>query len=155
MSPSRDLDLGARWRTTGVKNEPIDMRIQYFLTVAGLSVVLGASVAAQEPVKKVADATHHVLKKSGNAVKQGAKDVGSATHHTLKKAGNATKTDLGNATGIHTVGGDVGKAAQGVSHTSKRISRKAKHSLKTHKADAHADLTKAGKDAKADVKKPN
>jgi hypothetical protein len=130
------------------------MRIQYFLTIAGLSALLAAPALAQGPVKKAADETHHVLKKTGNAVKQGAKDAGSATHHTLKKAGNKTKTELGNATGIHTVGGEVGKAAQGVSHTSKRLSRKAKHNLKTTKADAHADLTKAGKDAKADVKKP-
>jgi hypothetical protein len=131
------------------------MRIQYLLTIAGLSALLAASAAAQDPIKKVGDETHHVLKKTGNTVKQGAKDAGSATHHTLKKAGNATKTELGNATGIHTVGGEVGKAAQGVSHTGKHLSRKAKHSLKQNKAEAHADLTKAGKDAKADVKKPD
>lgn len=131
------------------------MRIQYVLTIAGLSVLLAAPAIAQDPVKKAADETHHVLKKTGNAVKQGAKDAGSATHHTLKKAGNATKTELGEATGIHTVGGEVGKAAQGVSHTSKRLSRKAKHSLKTNKAEAHENLTKAGKDAKADIKKPD
>jgi hypothetical protein len=124
------------------------MRIQYLLTVAGLSALLAAPAMAQDPVKKTADETHHVLKKTGNA-------VGSATHHTLKKAGNATKSELGNATGIHTVGGEVGKAAQGVSHTGKHIARKAKHSLKKNKAEAHADLTKAGKDAKADVKKPD
>ena len=131
------------------------MKIQYFLTIAALSAILAAPAAAQNPVKKAGDETHHVLKKTGNAVKQGAKDAGSATHHTLKKAGNKTKTELGDATGIHTVGGEVGKAAQGVSHTGKHLSRKAKHSLKTHKAEAHEDLTKAGKDAKADVKKPD
>ena len=131
------------------------MRIQYFLTIAGLSALLAAPAMAQDPVKKAADETHHVLKKTGNAVKQSAKDAGSATHHTLKKAGNATKTKLGETTGIHTVGGEVGKAAQGVSHTSKRLSRKAKHSLKTNKAEAHENLTKAGKDAKADIKKPD
>jgi hypothetical protein len=130
------------------------MRIQYVLSIAGVSMLLAAPVMAQSPVKKAADETHHVLKKTGNTAKQGAKDAGSATHHTLKTAGNETKTKLGDATGIHTVGGEVGKAAQAVSHTSKRLSRKAKHSLKTHKADAHAELTKAGKDAKADVKKP-
>lgn len=130
------------------------MKIQYLITIVGLSALLAAPASAQEPVKKVGDETHHVLKKTGNAVKQGAKDAGSAAHHTLKKAGNKTKAELGEATGIHTVGGEVGKAAQGVSHTSKHLSRKAKHNLKAAKADAHADLTKAGKDAKADVKKP-
>ena len=131
------------------------MRIQYLLTVAGLSALLAAPAMAQDPVKKAADETHHVLKKSGNAVKQGAKDAGSATHHALKKAGNATKSELGDVTGIHTVGGEVGKAAQGVSHKGKHVAREAKHSLKKNKAEAHADLTKAGKDAKADVKKPD
>jgi gas vesicle protein len=130
------------------------MRIQYLLAVAGLSVLLAAPAMAQDPIKKVGDQTHHVLKKTGNAVKQGAKDVGSATHHTLKKAGNATKAELGDATGIHTVGGEVGKAARSVSHTSKTVSAKAKHGVKKHASKAHNDLTAAGKDAKAEVKKP-
>src|SRR5690348_17161919 len=131
------------------------MRIQYLLAVAGLSALLAAPAMAQDPIKKVGDETHHVLKKTGNAVKQTAKDAGSATHHTLKKAGNATKADLGDATGIHTVGGDVGKAARAVSHKSKTVSAKAKHSVKKHASQAHNDLTAAGKDAKAEVKKPN
>ena len=131
------------------------MRIQYLLAVAGLSALLAAPAMGQEPIKKAADQTHHVLKKTGNAVKQGAKDAGSAAHHTLKKAGNETKADLGDATGIHTVGGDVGKAAKSVSHTSKTVSAKAKHRLKKHASKAHNDLTADGKDAKAEVKKPN
>src|SRR3954468_16732943 len=106
------------------------MRIQYALTIAGLSALLAAPASAQSPVKTAVDETHHVLQKTGKAVKQGAKDAGSATHHELKKAGNATKTTLGNATGIHTVGGDVGNAAKSVSHTSKKIGRKAKHGVK-------------------------
>jgi hypothetical protein len=61
---------------------------------------------------------------------------------------------LGNATGIHKIGGDVGKAAQGVSHTGKRLSRKAKHGVKHEASSAHNALTKAGKDAKATVKNP-
>jgi len=131
------------------------MRIQYLLAVAGLSALLAAPAMAQDPIKKAADETHHVLKKTGNTVKQGAKDAGSATHHTLKKAGNATKAELGDATGIHTVGGDVGKAAKSVSHTSKTVGAKAKHTVKKHASRAHNDLTAAGKDAKAEVKKPN
>ena len=129
------------------------MRIHNALTILGLSALLAAPAGAQS-IKKVGDATHHVLKKSGRAIKQGAKDAGSATHHTLTKAGNATKTTLGNATGIHKIGGDVGKAAQGVSHTSKRLSRSAKHSIKHKKASVHSALTKSGKDAKATIKNP-
>ena len=60
----------------------------------------------------------------------------------------------GHATGIHKVGGTVGATARKVSHGEKHVARKAKHQLKTSKAKAHGDLTKAGKDAKAEVKKP-
>jgi len=131
------------------------MRIQYFLTIVGLSAALAASAAAQEPVKKAADQAHHVLKKTGKAVKQDAKDAGSAAHHTLKKAGNKTKAELGEATGVHTVGGEVGKAARAVSHTSKTVSAKAKHAVKKHASQAHDSLTKAGNKAKAEIKKPD
>ena len=120
--------------------------------VRALWALLAAPAGAQSI--KAADATHHVLKKTGKAVKQDAKDVGSATHNKLTKAGNATKTTLGNATGIHKIGGDVGKAAQGVSHTSKRLSRKAKHGVKHEASKAHNALTKTGKEAKATVKNP-
>lgn len=130
------------------------MKIQYALAVLGLSALLAAPAHAQSDVKKAADATHHVLQKTGKGIKQGAKDVGGATHHELKKAGNKTKEVAGEVTGVHKVGGDVGKAAQGVSHAGKKVARKAKHTLKDTKADAHAALTKSGKDAKADVKKP-
>jgi gas vesicle protein len=130
------------------------MRIQYLLVVASVSALLAAPAGAQSTVKKVGDETHHVLKSTGRAVKEGAKDVGSATHHQLKKAGNGTKKVLGNATGIHKIGGDVGKAANAVSHTSKKIGRNAKAGVKDEKSEAHANLTRAGKDAKADAKKP-
>lgn len=128
------------------------MKIQLALAIVGLSAVLAAPASAQSVIKKVGDETHHVLQKTGKGIKQGAKDVGGATHHELQKAGNATKTTAGNVTGIHKVGGTVGKAAQGVSHTGKKLARKAKHGVKHAKADAHADLTKSGKDTKAVIK---
>ena len=137
----------------GEHGDASTMRIHTALTIVGLSALLAAPAGAQE-IKKAADATHHVLKKTGKAVKQDAKKVGSATHNKLTKAGNATKTTLGNATGIHKIGGDVGRAAQGVSHTSKRLSRKAKHGVKHEASSAHNALTKTGKDAKATVKNP-
>jgi gas vesicle protein len=133
------------------------MRIQYAFAIVGLSALFALPAHAQDvkkDVKKVGDETHHVLKKTGNAVKQDAKDVGTAAHHTLKTAGNTTKTDLGNATGIHKVGGDVGKAAQTVSRTGKRVGRSAKHTVKRSTSMAHDSLTKAGKNAKAAVKNP-
>ena len=129
------------------------MRIHTALTIVGLSALLAAPAGAQS-IKKAADTTHHVLKKTGKAIKQSAKDAGSAAHRTLTKAGNATKTTLGNATGIHKIGGDVGKAAKSVSHTSKRLGAKVKHGVKRKASAAHNALTKAGKDAKATVKNP-
>ena len=130
------------------------MKIQYAFAVLGLSALLAAPAHSQSDVKKAADKTHHVLQKTGKAVKQTAKDAGSATHHVLKKAGNKTKEEAGEVTGIHKVGGDVGKAARKVSGTSKRLGAKAKHGVKHAASDTHNDLTKAGKDAKAAVKKP-
>jgi len=129
------------------------MRIHHALTIVGLSALLAAPVSAQS-IKKIGDETHHVLKKTGKAVKKTAKDAGSATHNALTKAGNKTKEVGGEVTGIHKVGGDVGKAAKSVSQTGKAVGAKAKHSLKRTKSSVHSDLTKAGKDAKETVKKP-
>jgi ElaB/YqjD/DUF883 family membrane-anchored ribosome-binding protein len=128
------------------------MRIHQFILIAGISAALAAPAYAQNPVKKVADETHHVLKSTGRAVKEDAKATGSATHHVLQKAGNGTKTELGRATGIHKVGGTVGAAAQNVSRTGKSLSRKAKHGVKHTTTVAHHDLKRDGNDAKAAVK---
>ena len=130
------------------------MRIRYALAVMGLSALLAAPAHAQSTVKKTADEAHHILKKTGKAVKQTAKDAGSATHHALTKAGNKNKEEAGEVTGIHKTGGDVGKAAQTVSHTGKKIGATAKHTVKHAASVTHDSLTKAGKDAKAAVKKP-
>jgi hypothetical protein len=127
------------------------MRVQRYLITAALGALLAAPAGAQS-IKKVSSKAHHELQKAGKGIKEGAKEAGSATHHTLTKAGNGTKTALGNATGIHKVGGDVGKAARSFSHGGKKLARGAKHRLKHGKAAAHSDLTKAGKDAKAAIK---
>jgi hypothetical protein len=129
------------------------MRVQRFLITAALGALLAAPAGAQS-IKKISSETHHELQTAGKDIKQGAKDAGSATHHALKEAGNGTKTALGDATGIHKVGGSVGKAARSFSRHGKKLARKAKHGLKHDKAVAHSDLTKAGKDAKASIK-PN
>lgn len=129
------------------------MRIHHLLAVAGLSLALAVPVHAQS-IKQVGANIHHTLKKAGNTIKQDAGEVGSAAHHTLQKAGNQTKTAAGNATGIHKVGGTVGKAAHQVSHASKTAGRHAKKSLKKNSAAAHDSLTKAGKQAKAAAKNP-
>lgn len=127
------------------------MRVQQFLITAAIGALLAAPASAQS-IKKVTSEAHHELKKAGNGIKAGAKEAGSETHQVLTKAGNGTKTALGNATGIHKVGGSVGKAARSVSRGGKRVARRAKHGLKSSKAAAHADLTKAGKDTKAAIK---
>jgi hypothetical protein len=128
------------------------MRIQYLIAIAGLSVALAAPARAQGVVKKTADKVHHGLKKAGNTVKEDAGEVVSTTHHALQKAGNATKTTAGNVTGIHKIGGTVGKDARKISHGSKKLGRGAKKDLKKTTSAAHNDLTKAGKDAKSAVK---
>jgi hypothetical protein len=127
------------------------MRIQQLMIVAALSGALAVPAAAQS-VKKVESSVHHTLQTAGKDVKETAKSTGSATHHALKTAGNKTKTTLGNATGIHKVGGTVGEAAGDVSRSGKHLGRSAKHSLKKSKAAAHAKLTHEGKSAKAQVK---
>ncbi|MDB4876938.1 MAG: hypothetical protein JWM41_3384 [Gemmatimonadetes bacterium] len=129
------------------------MRIHHLIAVAGLSAALAAPAAAQS-IKSVGADIHHGLKTAGNEVKKDAKEVGGATHHELQKAGNGTKTTLGNATGIHKVGGTVGAAAQDVSHAGKSVGRSAKHSLKKNSSAAHHDLKKTGNEAKAEIKKP-
>ncbi|HVX38235.1 MAG TPA: hypothetical protein VHB25_01585 [Gemmatimonadaceae bacterium] len=129
------------------------MKWHHLLAVGALSAILAVPAHAQS-VKKVAADVHHTLKKAGNDVKAAAKDAGSAAHHTLKKTGNAAKDEAGEVTGVHKVGGDVGKAAKAVSKTGKKTARHARHALKKTKAAAHDSLTKAGKSAKAQVKKP-
>ncbi len=129
------------------------MKLYHLLAVGALSAMLAVPAHAQS-VKKVGADVHHTLKKAGNDVKAAAKDAGAAAHHTLKKAGNATKDEAGEVTGVHKVGGTVGKTARDVSHAGKKTARSARHSLKKTKAAAHDSLTKAGKSAKAEVKKP-
>lgn len=134
------------------------MRISRLLIIAafagGPAIAATASAAQAQSIKKVGASVHHTLKKAGNDVKEAAGDVGSAAHQTLTKAGNDTKTEAGRVTGIHKVGGTVGTAARKVSHSGKTVARSAKHQLKASKAKAHGELTKAGKDAKAEAKKP-
>jgi hypothetical protein len=127
------------------------MRIQQLMIVAALSGALAVPAAAQT-VKKVESDVHHTLQTAGKDVKETAKSAGSTAHHSLKTAGNATKTELGQATGIHKVGGTVGQAAGDVSRAGKHVARSAKHSLKKSKAAAHSKLTHEGKDAKAQIK---
>lgn len=135
------------------------MRIR---TMWAAALVLGAAVAplkAQDTTEKkpgglnkVAHNVSKTLKKAGRDTKAEVKRDASKAHGALTDAGNATKTAAGNATGIHKVGGDVGKVARKVSHGSKKAGASAKHAVKDAKADAHAKLTKTGKDAKEQAK---
>lgn len=118
----------------------------------GLVLAVPAASAKAQTIKKVGADVHHVLKKAGNDVKADAKAAGAATHHELKKAGNGTKTELGNATGIHKVGGTVGEAAGEVSSTGKHIGRSAKHTIKKKSSKAHRKLKREGNEAKAQIK---
>src|SRR3954470_24962639 len=97
---------------------------------------------AQGGLNKVAHDVSSTVKKAGRDTKAEVHRDADKTHNALKDAGNDTKTAAGNATGIHKVGGDVGKAAKKVSHVSKKTGAKAKHAVKDAKADAHKELTK-------------
>src|SRR5206468_3516146 len=103
-------------------------------------------------LNKVAHDVSKTMKKAGRDTKAEVKRDASKAHEGLTKAGNETKETAGDVTGVHKVGGDVGKAARAVSHASKQTGAKAKHTVKHAKAAVHNDLTKSGKDAKEEVK---
>lgn len=105
-------------------------------------------------LNKVAHDVSSTVKKAGRDTKAEVHRDASKAHEALKTTGNEAKTEAGEATGVHKVGGDVGKAAEAVSSTSKKTGRKAKHHLKKAASAAHDSLSKAGKSAKAEVKKP-
>jgi hypothetical protein len=131
------------------------MLVATFIAGAFAAPLHAQDTAATKPggLNKVAHDVSKTVKKAGRDTKAEVHRDASTAHQELRKAGNETKTATGNATGIHKVGGDVGKAAQAVSHTSKKAGAKAKHEVKSTAADAHAGLTKAGKAAKDTLKK--
>lgn len=123
--------------------------------VAALSLgVLALPAHAQGGLNKVAHDVSSTVKKAGRDTKAEVHRDADKTHNALTDAGNDTKTAAGKATGVHKVGGDVGKAARKVSHASKKTGRSARKSMNGAKSAAHSDLTKAGKDAKKGVKTP-
>jgi hypothetical protein len=137
-----------------------EMKIRYALTGMLFAGALVAPLRAQDTttkkpggLNKIAHDVSKTAKKAGQDTKAEVHRDASKTHETLQKAGNDTKTATGNATGIHKVGGDVGKAAKAVSTTSKNTGRKAKSAVKKTSSAAHQDLTKAGKAAKDTLKK--
>lgn len=127
------------------------MKLGHVIAMGVLAAALAAPAGAQS-VKKVADDVHHTLKKAGNDTKAAAKKAGSAVHHGLKTGGNEAKEEAGEATGVHKVGGDVGKAAKKVSHYGKKHARKAKHHLKKSSSKAHHGLKETGRAAKDSLK---
>jgi len=126
------------------------------ITIA--AVVLGAFAlplrAQDTTVKKVAHDVSSTVKKAGRDVKAEVHRDASKAHDALKTTGNEAKTEAGDATGIHKVGGDVGKAAKAVSSASKKTGATVKHDVKKAASAAHDSLSKAGDTAKAKVKKP-
>jgi hypothetical protein len=129
------------------------MRAKLIL-MAAFSLGAFALPARAQTLKKVADNVSSTVKKAGRDTKAEVHRDADKTHDALTVAGNDTKTAAGNATGIHKVGGSVGKAARKVSHASKKTGRSARKSMNSAKSEAHNDLTKTGKDAKKDAKTP-
>jgi hypothetical protein len=134
------------------------MRIRTMLMAVFVAGGLAAPMHAQDTthkpggLNKVAHDVSKNVKKAGRDTKAEVKRDASKAHASLTKAGNDTKETAGEVTGIHKVGGDVGKAAKSVSHTSKKAGAQAKHSVKKSASKAHHELTKTGKAAKDSLK---
>jgi hypothetical protein len=139
-----------------------------FGIVLATAVALGAVAAplkAQDTtskpggVNKVAHDVSKTMKKAGRDTKAEVHRDASKTHQALKKAGNDTKATLKQTTGVTTQSpdadhkpGGLNKVARDVSHTSKTVGAKAKHTVKSSAGEVHQDLTKAGKQTKEVVK---
>ena len=130
------------------------MRVKMIWMAAFSIGVFALPAQAQGGLKKVANDVSSTVKKAGRDTKAEVHRDADKTHNALTDAGNDTKKAAGNATGIHKVGGDVGKAAHKVSHASKKTGRSARKSMNSAKSKAHSDLTKTGKDVKKDAKTP-
>jgi hypothetical protein len=141
------------------------MRIAMVLATAVVLGAIAAPLRAQDSTTKpggLNKAAHNVsktMKKAGRDTKAEVHRDASKTHQVLTKAGNDTKAQLKRTTGVTTHSpdanhkpGGVNKLARDVSHTSKTVGAKAKHTVKGAAADAHQDLTKTGKHAKEVVK---
>lgn len=141
------------------------MRIGMILATAVVLGAIGVPLKAQDTttkpggLNKVAHNVSKTMKKAGRDTKAEVHRDASKTHHTLTKAGNDTKAELKRTTGVTTKSpssnhkpGGVNKLARDVSHTSKTVGAKTKHTVKHAASSAHQDLTKAGKNAKEAVK---
>src|SRR6476469_6504626 len=142
------------------------MRITMVLATAVVFGAIAAPLKAQDTaatkpggLNKVAHNVSKTMKKAGRDTKAEVHRDASKTHQTLTKAGNDTKAQLKRTTGVTTHSpdanhkpGGVNKLARDVSHTSKTVGAKAKHSVKSASGEGHQDLTKAGKHAKEVVK---
>jgi hypothetical protein len=132
----------------------MEMRFKTLWMVAFSLGVFALPARAQGTLNKVAHDVSSTVKKAGRDTKAEVHRDADKAHNALTDAGNSTKAAAGNATGVHKVGGDVGKAAHKVSHSSKKVGRSARKDMNSAKSQAHKDLTKSGKDAKKEVKTP-
>src|SRR3954471_24118305 len=108
------------------------MRVK-MMWIAAFSLGMFALPARAQGLKKVAHDVSSTVKKAGRDTKAEVHRDASKTHDALTDAGNGTKKAAGDATGIHKVGGDVGKAARKVSHASKKTGRSARKSMNSAK----------------------
>jgi hypothetical protein len=131
------------------------------LGFVGLAATARAQdTTAKKPggLNKVAHDVSKASKKAGRDAKAALKDASSDTHRALKKAGNETKDEAKEITHYtppdsgHKPGG-LNKVARNVSKTGKKAGANAKHAVKTTAAEAHGEVTTAGKAAKDTLKK--
>jgi len=142
------------------------MRITMVLATAVVFGAIAAPLKAQDTaatkpggLNKVAHNVSKTMKKAGRDTKAEVHRDASKTHQALTKAGNDTKAGLKRTTGVTTKSpdpnhkpGGLNKLARDVSHKSKTVGAKTKHTVKSAAGDVHQDLTKTGKHAKEIVK---
>ena len=138
---------------------------RHIILVTALLAALAATSSAQEKkpggLNKVARDISKTSKEAGREAKSGIKKTSSKAHHGLTKAGNNTKAELKRTTGLTTPApsaqhkpGGLNKMARDVSHESKKTGAHLKGQTKKESSKAHGGLTKSGKQAKEEVKKP-
>jgi hypothetical protein len=138
------------------------MKLRQLATAIVIGAGIGTPLRAQAPgeLNKISHDSRKTAKQAGRARKKVHHGAIHA-HGVLTKASKNTKTELKRATHVttkrhsskHKARG-ASKLAHKVSQAGKETGAEAKHGLKQTSSEAHAGLTKAGKDSKEPIKKP-
>ena len=134
------------------------MRLHHFIGIVTALGVLAVPARAQERggLNKIAHNISATAKKAGRDTKAEVKRASSGAHRALKANGNEAKEKAKDVTGVsNPTPKPIDKAARRLSHASKKTGAHLKHAVKKTASKTHNELTKVGKDAKEEVKKPD